>query len=144
MLEPIETRTRSAAHDRVADVGAVEVGRVPRASQCLHGKTRSGAILVQLNVGFRSGGAHIRGKTGTIVHVSTPTPFPDAAGHNMQAEIEPTYDVRFRARDLWPDASDEALNHCIPYFKSYLEKVKVRKNSSSSRSWTCASSMHTR
>jgi nitrile hydratase len=31
--------------------------------------------------------AYIRGKTGTIVHVSTPTPFPDAAGHNMPAEI---------------------------------------------------------
>src|SRR2546421_13061851 len=37
--------------------------------------------------------AYIRGRTGTIVHVSTPTPFPDAAGHNMQAEIESTYDA---------------------------------------------------
>jgi glyoxylase-like metal-dependent hydrolase (beta-lactamase superfamily II) len=61
--------------------------------------------------------------TGTIVHVSTPTPFPDAAGHNMQAEMEPTYDVRFRARDLWPDASDEALNR-VAVFQSYLEKVE--------------------
>src|SRR6266566_1385749 len=67
--------------------------------------------------------AYIRGKTGTIVHVSTPTPFPDAAGHNTQAEIEPTYDVRFRARDLWPDTSDEALNH-VAVFQSYLEKVE--------------------
>jgi hypothetical protein len=67
--------------------------------------------------------AYIRGKTGTIVHVSTPTPFPDAAGHNMPAEIEPTYDVRFRARDLWPDTSDEALNH-VAVFQSYLEKVE--------------------
>ncbi len=67
--------------------------------------------------------AYIRGKTGTIVRVSTPTPFPDAAGHNMQAEMEPTYDVRFRARDLWPDTSDEALNH-VAVFQSYLEKVE--------------------
>jgi nitrile hydratase subunit beta len=67
--------------------------------------------------------AYIRGKTGTIVHVSTPTPFPDAAGHNMQAEMEPTYDVRFRASDLWPDTSDEALNH-VAVFQSYLEKVE--------------------
>ncbi len=67
--------------------------------------------------------AYIRGKTGTIVHVSTPTPFPDAAGHNMQAEMEPTYDVRFRASDLWLDTSDEALNH-VAVFQSYLEKVE--------------------
>ena len=67
--------------------------------------------------------AYIRGKTGTIVRVSTPTPFPDAAGHNMQAEMEPTYDVRFRASDLWPDTSDEALNHAA-VFQSYLEKVE--------------------
>ena len=67
--------------------------------------------------------AYIRGKTGTIVHVSTPAPFPDAAGHNMPAEIEPTYDVRFCARDLWPDTSDEALNH-VAVFQSYLEKVE--------------------
>jgi nitrile hydratase subunit beta len=39
----------------------------------------------------------------------------------MPAEMEPTYDVRFRARDLWPDASDEALNH-VAVFQSYLEK----------------------
>jgi Nitrile hydratase beta subunit len=43
----------------------------------------------------------------------------------MQAEMEPTYDVRFRARDLWPDTSDEALNH-VAVFQSYLEKAKVR------------------
>jgi nitrile hydratase len=41
----------------------------------------------------------------------------------MPAEMEPTYDVRFRARDLWPDASDEALNH-VAVFQSYLEKVE--------------------
>jgi hypothetical protein len=45
--------------------------------------------------------AYIRGKTGTVVHISPATPFPDAAAHDMQAEMEPTYDVRFRSRDLW-------------------------------------------
>jgi len=41
----------------------------------------------------------------------------------MPAEMEPTYDVRFRASDLWPDTSDEALNHAA-VFQSYLEKVE--------------------
>jgi nitrile hydratase subunit beta len=66
--------------------------------------------------------AYIRGKTGTVVHIAPATPFPDAAAHNMQAQIEPTYDVRFRSRDLWPKSSDEALNH-VGVFQSYLEKV---------------------
>jgi nitrile hydratase subunit beta len=31
--------------------------------------------------------------------------------------------VRFRSRDLWPDSSDEALNH-VGVFQSYLEKLE--------------------
>ena len=66
--------------------------------------------------------AYIRGKTGVVVGISPAYPFPDAAAHNMQATIEPTYDVRFRARDLWADACDDALNH-VGVFQSYLERV---------------------
>lgn len=66
--------------------------------------------------------AYIRGNTGVVVGISPPYPFPDAAAHTMQATMEPTYDVRFRARDLWPDACDDALNH-VGVFQSYLEKV---------------------
>jgi len=65
---------------------------------------------------------YIRGKTGVVVGVTPPYPFPDAAAHNMQATMEPTYDVRFRSRDLWPDSCDDALNH-VGVFQSYLEKV---------------------
>jgi nitrile hydratase len=66
--------------------------------------------------------AYVRGKTGVVVAMTPPYPFPDAAGHGMQASMEPTYDVRFRARDLWPDSCDDALNH-VGVFQSYLEKV---------------------
>lgn len=66
--------------------------------------------------------AYIRGKTGVVVGITPPYPFPDAAGHGMQASMEPTYDVRFRSRDLWPDSCDDALNH-VGVFQSYLEKV---------------------
>jgi nitrile hydratase len=65
--------------------------------------------------------AYIRGKSGVVVKISPPYPFPDAAGHGMQAPMEPTYDVRFRSRDLWPDNCDDALNH-VGVFQSYLEK----------------------
>lgn len=68
--------------------------------------------------------AYIRGKVGEIVSISPLYPFPDAAGHGMQAPMEPTYDVRFRARDLWPESCDDALNH-VGVFQSYLEKVEA-------------------
>lgn len=64
--------------------------------------------------------AYIRGKEGVVVRISPAYPFPDTAGHGMQAPMEPTYDVRFRSRDLWPDSSDDALNH-VGVFQSYLE-----------------------
>jgi nitrile hydratase subunit beta len=66
--------------------------------------------------------AYIRGKAGVVVGISPNYPFPDAAGHGMQAPMEPTYDVRFRSRDLWPDSCDDALNH-VGVFQSYLERV---------------------
>lgn len=66
--------------------------------------------------------AYIRGKEGMVVRISPPYPFPDTAGHGMQAPMEPTCDVRFRSRDLWPDSSDDALNH-VGVFQSYLEKL---------------------
>jgi nitrile hydratase subunit beta len=66
--------------------------------------------------------AYIRGKIGVVVRISPHYPFPDTAGHGMQAPMEPTCDVRFHSRDLWPDSCDEALNH-VGVFQSYLEKL---------------------
>ena len=65
---------------------------------------------------------YIRGKTGVVVAISPAYPYPDAAGHGLPAPPEPTYDVRFRATDLWPGSADEALVH-VGVFQSYLESV---------------------
>jgi nitrile hydratase len=62
---------------------------------------------------------YIRGKTGVVVGVSPPYPFPDAHAHSIHAQDEPTYDVRFRSEDLWPESSDSALVH-VGVFESYL------------------------
>ena len=64
--------------------------------------------------------AYVRGKTGMVVAESPAYPFPDAHAHGVPAEDEPTYDVRFRSQDLWPDSSDPALVH-VGLFQSYLE-----------------------
>ena len=64
---------------------------------------------------------YIRGKSGVVVGVSPAYPFPDAHAHGIEAQEEPTYDVRFRAQDLWPDACDPALVH-VGVFQSYLQR----------------------
>jgi nitrile hydratase subunit beta len=64
---------------------------------------------------------YIRGKSGVVVGVSPAYPFPDAHAHGIEAQEEPTYDVRFRAQDLWPDACDPAMVH-VGVFESYLRR----------------------
>jgi nitrile hydratase subunit beta len=66
--------------------------------------------------------AYIRGKVGVLVGISALYPFPDAAGHSMQAPMERPMTC---ASDLlWPDSCDEALNH-VGVFQSYLEKTET-------------------
>jgi nitrile hydratase subunit beta len=65
---------------------------------------------------------YIRGKTGVVVGESPAYPFPDAHAHGIAAEDEPTYDVRFRSEDLWPNGADAALVH-VGVFQSYLERA---------------------
>jgi nitrile hydratase beta subunit len=65
--------------------------------------------------------AYIRGKRGVVVGVSPAYPFPDAHAHGVQAEDEPTYDVRFSSQELWPDAADRAWVH-VGVFQSYLSR----------------------
>lgn len=69
--------------------------------------------------------AYIRGKSGVVVAVSPAYPFPDAHAHGLDAEHEPTYDVRFRSIDLWPDACDAAMVH-VGVFESYLEPRRAQ------------------
>lgn len=67
--------------------------------------------------------AYIRGKAGVVVSESPAYPFPDAHAHGVEAQDEPTYDVRFRSQDLWGSSADPALVH-VGVFQSYLERVK--------------------
>jgi nitrile hydratase len=66
--------------------------------------------------------AYVRGKTGVVVSESPAYPFPDAHAHGVEAQDEPTYDVRFRSEDLWPNSADRALIH-VGVFQSYLERA---------------------
>ena len=66
--------------------------------------------------------AYVRGKVGVVVSESPAYPFPDAHAHGVPAEDEPTYDVRFRSEDLWPQGAESALVH-VGVFESYLERA---------------------
>jgi nitrile hydratase len=66
---------------------------------------------------------YIRGKIGVVVSESPAYPFPDAHAHGIDADDEPTFDVRFRTEDLWPDSADRALVH-VAVFQSYLERAE--------------------
>jgi hypothetical protein len=65
---------------------------------------------------------YVRGKTGVVVGISPAYPFPDAHAHGVEAEDEPTYDVRFKAEELWPNSADPAQVH-VGVFESYLDRV---------------------
>jgi nitrile hydratase beta subunit len=108
-------------------------GMVPLASPSAPGRTNAAARerfqpgdRVRVRLDFVPGHirlpAYIRGKTGVVVGVSPAYPFPDAHAHGVQAEDEPTYDVRFRSEELWPNGADAALVH-VGVFESYLERA---------------------
>ena len=63
---------------------------------------------------------YIRGKHGVVISQSPAYPFPDAHGHGIHADDEPTYDVRFEATHLWPQGAEAAQVH-VAVFESYLE-----------------------
>jgi nitrile hydratase len=63
---------------------------------------------------------YIRGKCGVVISKSPPYPFPDAHAHGIEAQDEPTYDVRFEASHLWPQDAENAQIH-VAVFASYLE-----------------------
>jgi nitrile hydratase len=65
---------------------------------------------------------YIRGKTGVVVAESPAYPFPDAHAHGVDAQDEPTYDVRFASEELWPGSAEPASIH-VGVFQSYLERA---------------------
>lgn len=68
---------------------------------------------------------YVQGRCGVVVGVSPAAHF---AGHAAQgilqdSGLEPTYQVRFEARDLWPEVSDGSTV-VVDLFQSYLEAAR--------------------
>jgi nitrile hydratase subunit beta len=119
-----------------AELNALSSGRFPLSGASAPGRGNS-ADRRRFNIGdpvlvrqdYVSGHvrmpAYIRGKSGVVVGVSPAYPFPDAHAHAIQADDEPTYDVAFRASELWPDSSDSATVH-VGVFESYLRPLAAK------------------
>lgn len=64
---------------------------------------------------------YVRGKRGTVVHVAPAFSLPDVAAHGLERRDEPTYHVRFNARELWGDAAEANIAVVVDLWQSYLE-----------------------
>ena len=62
---------------------------------------------------------YILGKHGVVLRVAPKALFPGDAAHHLPAHEEPTYHVRFLAKDLWPDA-EAGASVVVDVFQSYL------------------------
>lgn len=66
---------------------------------------------------------YAQGKVGTVHVVHDAFVFPDTNLRDEGENPEHVYAVRFRARDLWPDA-DEAASVLVDLWESYLEEAE--------------------
>jgi hypothetical protein len=63
----------------------------------------------------------VRGKVGRVVRVDPPASLPDLEAHSDERRVEAQACVRFEARDLWGDASGDAVH--VDLWTSYLERA---------------------
>jgi nitrile hydratase subunit beta len=66
---------------------------------------------------------YVRGREGVVVRVDEPAPLPDAEAHRDDPPEEPTYCVRFDARELWGDQAEPAAAVTVDLWRSYLEPL---------------------
>jgi nitrile hydratase subunit beta len=63
---------------------------------------------------------YVRGRAGVVVRVDGSFRVPDVAAHAPDAPREPTYAVRFAARDLWGDEAPEGEFVHVDLWHRYL------------------------
>jgi nitrile hydratase len=64
---------------------------------------------------------YVRGKRGTVIRVDPAFVVPDVASRGVRAPKQPTYGVRFEARELWgPDAGGAEAVY-VDLWETYLE-----------------------
>ena len=64
---------------------------------------------------------YVQGKRGEVVRQDGAFSLPDVEAHSDQQQIEPTYSVRFTARELWGEGGAEGEAIYVDVWESYLE-----------------------
>ena len=64
---------------------------------------------------------YVRGRRGMVVRADPAFRLPDLSAHGVEAPRQPTYGVRFTARELWGDSGGEGESVCVDLWASYLE-----------------------
>jgi hypothetical protein len=64
---------------------------------------------------------YIRGREGVVERVDGTFALPDAEAHVDDPPAEPTYCVRFEARELWGEDAEPGVGVSVDLWESYLE-----------------------
>jgi nitrile hydratase len=64
---------------------------------------------------------YVRGREGVVLRVDAAFPLPDVAAHGGGSCPEPTYGVRFAARELWGPPADARDAVHVDLWESWLE-----------------------
>jgi len=73
-------------------------------------------------VGHTRAPRYVQGKYGEIVRADGAFSFPDFEAHGGGTVLDPTYSVRFTARELWGDAASARDSVHLDLFDDYLDR----------------------
>ncbi len=122
VLTHAELEARAGGRFLLARPVAPRVGREATAPQGHRFAVGDAVVVRNIHpVGHTRVPRYVRGKRGVVVHVAPPFSFPDAAAHGLPRRDEPTYHVRFEARELWSDAAEDNTAVMVDLWQSYLE-----------------------
>jgi nitrile hydratase len=67
---------------------------------------------------------YIRGREGVVERADGTFALPDAEAHVDDPPAEPTYCVRFDARELWGEDAEAGVGVSVDLWESYLEPAR--------------------
>jgi nitrile hydratase len=65
---------------------------------------------------------YVQGKRGVVVRVDEPANLPDVEAHSRRRVLDPTYSVRFTARELWGEGGADDVSVSVDLWEHYLEE----------------------
>lgn len=67
---------------------------------------------------------YVRGKQGTVVRIDVIAPLPDLEAHRDGRVLDPTYTVRFEARELWGEETADGASIGVGLWERYLDEIR--------------------